>query len=456
MKNVIFWVGVKNQTYSEKYGGWEWMDISRKTWEYWCEKHDVIFFPFEKPLDEDLVKYRINWQKSIYCFDLLDEAGIDYDQIFLVDATCMAKWDMPNVFELTDNKFTAWRETDNLNWVYDSVRGYEDFFCYELDIQKYFSSGVIIFNKSHKDIFLEFKDLYLNNVDKFVELQDKIVRKGTEQTPLNYWLQKNEVEMNLDLPFTYKLTHIHRKEMFGNNWQLKEDDTPYFIKYGKNWVFNGINKDQRTNTMKQVWNLVKHNYVKEQNIDLLLDSINEDKHTNPHTTSDKFKSDVWDFFKDFNDQVCIEFGTHKGQTTKILSYCFKHVYTVNRNLQSFATAKMLNIGIENITYVPFDLYTEQELGVEKSNVFMIDAGHKYPEVIHDIDRCIRMSADGDSYIIFDDYGLNTHEENVKVAVDESIDKNKIEIVKKIGYQKGHEFAHKFLKDSEGLICRIVK
>ena len=27
MKNVIFWVGVKNQTYSEKYGGWDWMDI---------------------------------------------------------------------------------------------------------------------------------------------------------------------------------------------------------------------------------------------------------------------------------------------------------------------------------------------------------------------------------------------------------------------------------------------
>ena len=298
--------------------------------------------------------------------------------------------------------------------------------------------------------------MYLNNVDEFVELQDKVVRKGTEQTPLNYWVQKNAVELNLDLPFTYKLTHIHRKEMFGSNWQLKEDDTPYFIKYGKNWVFNGIPKNQRTEVMKNLWNLVKHNYVKEQNIDLLLESINEDKHTNPHTTSDKFKSDVWNFFKDFNDQVCIEFGTHKGQTTKILSYCFKHVYTINKNLQSFATAKMLNVGIENITYVPFDLYSQEELDIEKSNVFMIDAGHKYPEVIYDIDRCIQMSADGDSYIIFDDYGLNTHEENVKVAVDESIDKNKIEIVKKIGYQKGHEFAHKFLKDSEGLICRIVK
>ena len=49
-KNVIFWVGVKNKHYSEKYGGWEWMDISRKTWEYWCKKHDIIFFPFEEPM----------------------------------------------------------------------------------------------------------------------------------------------------------------------------------------------------------------------------------------------------------------------------------------------------------------------------------------------------------------------------------------------------------------------
>ena len=270
MKNVIFWVGVKNQTYSEKYGGWEWMDISRKTWEYWCKKHDVIFFPMERPINDDLVNYRINWQKSIYCFDLLDEAGIDYDQIFLVDASCMARWDMPNVFELTDHKFTAWRETDNLNWVYDSVKGYEDFFSYKLDIQKYFSSGVIIFNKSHKDIFLEFKDLYLSNTKEFVELQDKVVRKGTEQTPLNYWVQKNGVELNLDLPFTYKLTHIHRKEMFGYNWQLEEDKTPYFIKYGYNWVFNGIPKNQRTEVMKNLWNLVKHNYVDEPDINFYL------------------------------------------------------------------------------------------------------------------------------------------------------------------------------------------
>ena len=84
-KNVVFWVGVKNEKYSEKYGGWDWMDITRKSWEYWCKKHDVIFFPMEKPIKEDLTKFRINWQKAIYCFDILDDAGIDYDQIYLVD-----------------------------------------------------------------------------------------------------------------------------------------------------------------------------------------------------------------------------------------------------------------------------------------------------------------------------------------------------------------------------------
>ena len=261
MKNVIFWVGVKNQRYFEKYGGWDWMDISRKTWEYWCKKHDVIFFPMEKPINDDLVNYRINWQKSIYCFDLLDEAGIDYDQIFLVDASCMVKWNMPNVFELTDHKFTAWREVDNLNWVYDSIKGYEDFFSCEINKDDYFSSGVIIFNKSHRDVFLSFKDLYHRCMADFVEFQDKLVRKGTEQTPLNYWIQMNHVDMNLDLPFVYKLTHIHRKEMFHYNWQLNEDKTPYFIKYGYNWVFNGIPKNQRTEIMTQTWDLVKDNYV---------------------------------------------------------------------------------------------------------------------------------------------------------------------------------------------------
>ena len=62
-KNVIWWVGVKNELYSEKYGGWEWMDISKKTWQYWCKKNNVEFVALEEPIEENLTDFRINWQK---------------------------------------------------------------------------------------------------------------------------------------------------------------------------------------------------------------------------------------------------------------------------------------------------------------------------------------------------------------------------------------------------------
>ena len=34
------------------------------------------------------------------------------------------------------------------------------------------------------------------------------MRKGTEQTPFNYWLQIKNVEVNTSLPFGYNLTEI--------------------------------------------------------------------------------------------------------------------------------------------------------------------------------------------------------------------------------------------------------
>ena len=50
--------------------------------------------------------------------------------------------------------------------------------------------------------FKSFKQLYYDNVGEFCELQDKTVKKGTEQTPLNYWLQMNDVEVSNDVEVT--------------------------------------------------------------------------------------------------------------------------------------------------------------------------------------------------------------------------------------------------------------
>ena len=261
-KNVVYWIGVKNPDLAEKYGNFDYFEYSKATWRYWCEQNDCIFVEFNEPVESDMFRFRVNWQKAMFVFDELERKNIDYDQIFLVDSSCMIKWDAPNVFELTERKFCGWPDIDNMRWIYDSIQGYKSFFDnYELDQEKYISSGVIIFNEQHKEFFESFKNLYYDNIDTFVELQDSIVKKGTEQTPMNYWLQMKGIDLKLDLPKAFKMTHMHRGNWFSYNWQLNEDKTPFFIKYGYNWVFNGIPKEGRSKTMLDVWNFIKHNYV---------------------------------------------------------------------------------------------------------------------------------------------------------------------------------------------------
>ena len=260
-KNVIWWTAIVNPNHTEKYGGFGYFEYSKKAWEYWCKKNDCIFVDLTEPVEKDLNQFRPNWQKAIFVFDELERRNIDYNKIALVDSTAIPHWDCPNFFDLTDDRFTSWRDMDNMKWVYDSIKGYESFFEYKLDNSKYVNSGVIIFNKSHRRFFESFKELYYNNSDAFIELQDIHVKKGTEQTPFNYWIQKNNIELNLDMPVTWKLTHLHRREMFSYNWQLDEDKTPFFLKYGYVWRFNGIPKDQRTQIMGELWKAIGGQYV---------------------------------------------------------------------------------------------------------------------------------------------------------------------------------------------------
>jgi|TARA_B100000035_G_scaffold283203_1_gene265238 hypothetical protein len=447
-KNVVFWVGVKNEKYSEKYGGWEWMDLSRKTWEYWCEKNDVLFFPFEEPIEKDLNKFRINWQKALFAFHILDYHAIDYDQIYLVDGMNMIKWDTPNVFELTDGKFTAWRDMDNLRWIKESVDGYKNFFDgFEINLTNYISSGLIIFNENHKEVFNSFKEFYYQNTDELVKLQDELVKKGTEQTPLNYWLQMNDVEIKTDLPLSYKLTHMHRKEVLGHNWQLNEDTTPFFIKYGYIWNFSGFPKNQRTSVMRQVWDLVKSNYTFDDN-ELLLNSVRH-KDTFKNATSRKFKSDLIEFFKDdkYKDMTAVELGGCQGDTTKILGSLFKEVHSVDRSESNVIEIEK-KCG-DNVHTKVMDV-TNDEWDFPKADVVFVDASHDYPQVAIDIQKSIDYF--DNPIIILDDYG-NPNNRNIRNSIDLKINEGKIKIDKHIGENVGYQTKSGWkMIDREGVIC----
>jgi len=446
-QNVVFWVGVKNKRYAEKYGGWDWMDISRKTWEYWCEKNDVLFVPFEDHIEEDLIRFRINWQKAIFVFDELEKRKIDYNQIYLVDGMNMIKWDAPNIFKMTENKFVGWRDIDNLNWVYKSKVGYKEFFDgFELDLTKYISSGLIIFNEKHKELFQSFKKLYYDNVDTFVNLQDKLVGKGTEQTPLNYWLQINDVDVKLDLPLSWKLTHIHRKEMYSYNWQLDEDKTPFFIKYGYVWNFSGFDKDKRTEIMTQVWNSVKHHYDE----NFILNKI-ENKNDNKSTTSRKFKEDILRIFGNgYKDKTLLELGCHQGNTTRVYAECFNKVIAVERDESNLMKTKEICKDVDNVEFICSDVY-DKNFQLPIADVVHIDAGHTYESVGYDIDRCINQM--NNPILIFDDYG---HEgRTVRDAINAKLDEGKLQLWTHIGEDKGYIAANnKVFIGREGIICNV--
>ena len=446
-KNVVWWVGVKNDLYLEKYGGWEWMDISKKTWQYWCKKNNVEFVAFEESVEKNLADFRINWQKAIFVFDELEKRDIDYDQICLIDCTHMIKWDAPNFFELTNNQFCALRDMDNLKWIHDSVKGYESFFDYKLDIKKYVNSSPMIFNESHKEVFKSFKQLYYDNIDTFIELQDKIVKKGTEQTPLNYWLQINNVDINLSLPLPFKLTHMNRKELFSHNWQINQDNTPFFIKYGYNWIFTGFAKDQRSNLMKQTWDMVKHHY----DDNFILNRL-KTKQDNKNTTSGKFKEDIYRIFSDpkYKEMTMLELGCHMGNTTRLYAKCFNKVIAVEKSEHNLSIAKETCSDVDNVEFILSDVY-DPNFNLPKADIVHIDAGHTYEHVVYDIDRCVEQL--NNPIIIMDDYG---HEMLVvRDAIDTKLNEGKLVLHTYIGEDKGYMASNnKVFIGREGMICNV--
>jgi len=196
-------------------------------------------------------------------------------------------------------------------------------------------------------------------------------------------------------------------------------------------------------------------------IDKLLEEIGEDKTQNMSTTSFQFKKDLWKFFsKGYQDKIAVEFGTHKGQTTRILSFLFEKVYTINNNEN--IEAKKLNQDRNNIEYINFNLYSDQSLPIFKNiDVFLIDAGHTYDNVIMDINRAFSMRNPKECYIVFDDYGCNNHKHTVKRAIDEALSKNFLTKVEEIGHKIGYNFGtggkggeDRILEDTEGLITKV--
>jgi len=449
-KNVVFMACVVNKDRVNKYGNFDYFDYSIKTWEYWCEKNNCEFVLFDKPFMEDTKKYRINWQKEVFVFDVLEKRKIDYDQILILDSTCMIKWNAPNFFDLTNHKFTVTKDSDNLSWIYNSIQGYKEFFDgYECDIKKYFNSGFVIFNENHREFFESFKQLYLDNVDEFCELHDKT---GTaEQTPLNYWVQMKGIDVNYLNGMLWRCSHLYRKEILGPNWQLNEDKTPFFIKYPYVWMFSGFDKAKREPWMKSTWDLVKDNYTVDET-EILLNSVRH-KDNFRMSTSRKFKKDLIEYFSEdkYKEMTMVELGSCHGDTTKIFSKIFKKVHAVDWKQSNIDLAKEMCKDSDNITYQVSNVATD-DWDYPNCDVVFIDASHDYPQILLDIKKALNYF--DNPIIILDDHG-NPNNTSIRKAIDEMVNTNKLKIKKYIGEESGFLTKSGWcMNDREGVICTV--
>jgi len=177
------------------------------------------------------------------------------------------------------------------------------------------------------------------------------------------------------------------------------------------------------------------------------------------TTTIKFKNDLLDFFDtdEFKDKKILECGTNHGHTTRVLSFLFDKVTTMDwREEPNLRMARELNHDRDNITYIQKNLYGGEWGLSEKFDVFFIDCVHDFRHVYSDIINCCNLS-NKESYFIFDDYGIGGYyqEGGVKAAVDKFSEEHKgFNIIKEIGISEGEvRSVGKPLLASEGVIAK---
>ena len=243
-KNVIFMMNVdlkgEGRFASSRIKPYE---LSVKSWKHWADKNDCELFVLREPLIDHNVM-GICWQRW-YVFDLLESNGIEYDQILSVDADTIVHPDCPNFFEMTDRKFTVVHFDGSWDWVLRSLESYSKFVFsgYQLeDWSKYFDSGFWIVNEQHKEFAKLMTDTYHENIQLFKQMEDTF-HTGTEQTPLNFLVNMEGVEMT-HLPYEFNMNDMPRKELL--------HDDMLFTKVGWVYQFNCIpnNKD---NELTNFW-----------------------------------------------------------------------------------------------------------------------------------------------------------------------------------------------------------
>ena len=235
MKNVVFIVDITLKGSQREVGRWaetrsDPYVFCTKAWKKWCDKNNCELFV----LNEEVLPHSempVSWQRY-YVFDLLEANGIDYDQVMYVDADTIPHPDCPNVFEMSDRKFCFVHNEGSYDWILRSIENYGKYFFdgYMIPWTDYFDSGMLIFNREHKDFFQKIIEFFHNNRENLLQVESKW-HAGTDQTPVNFLIHDKNVDFKW-LPYEYNMCDMVRKEAL--------TDDMLFTKWGWIYQYNSI------------------------------------------------------------------------------------------------------------------------------------------------------------------------------------------------------------------------
>jgi lipopolysaccharide biosynthesis glycosyltransferase len=102
MKNIIFIPAVVSNNGEKKLRNTPLIsnifDMSIRSWRNFAKKHNCDVVVLDQPLMDTNIT-SMAWQRY-YVLDLLENSGVDYNQVLIVDADTIVHPDCPNFFEV--------------------------------------------------------------------------------------------------------------------------------------------------------------------------------------------------------------------------------------------------------------------------------------------------------------------------------------------------------------------
>jgi hypothetical protein len=254
-KNILFFTSLKaNDSHLDEYKKWALL-----SWQYYAKKHNMELFILEDPLIDTEVM-RPTWQRW-YVHEILKHNNIEYNQVAMIDIDTIVHWNCPDIFKESENRYSGVKDDISLEWINNSIDGYRrafnEFENVNLEWTSYINNGVLVLPKESEEFCKIVIDFYNSNIEKLRDLQHVSLKKGTDQTPINFLAKQYYGETINYLPKKFNMSQLIMTHAFSPSII---DGLPIFIKHGYIWHYNGIPREQRNDYMKQTWDIIKHNY----------------------------------------------------------------------------------------------------------------------------------------------------------------------------------------------------